>query len=77
MTTADLEDIRDAVDGPAAVGTIGHPERYNAFCGQTVDGLIATFRGAWADRSVRAIILTGESRAFCSDGAVNQGAEAR
>ena len=76
MTPADFEDIRYEVDGPTAVVTIARPERYNAFRGQTVEELIAAFRAAWADRSVRAIILTGEGdKAFCSGGDVKQRAE--
>jgi dihydroxynaphthoic acid synthetase len=70
------EDIRYELDGPVAVVTIHRPERYNAFRGQTVEELIAAFRTAWADRSVRCIILTGEGdKAFCSGGDVKQRAE--
>ncbi|MFE3058766.1 enoyl-CoA hydratase-related protein [Nocardia sp. NPDC059239] len=70
------EDIRYEVDGPAAVVTIARPERYNAFRGQTVEELIAAFRLAWADHSVRAVILTGEGeKAFCTGGDVKQRAE--
>ena len=76
MRTTEFEDIRYEVDGPAAVVTIARPERYNAFRGQTIEELIAAFRAAWADRSVRAIILTGEGdKAFCSGGDVKQRAE--
>ena len=79
MTTVaneQFEDIRYEIDGPTAVVTIARPERYNAFRGQTVEELIAAFRTAWADRSVRAIILTGDGdKAFCSGGDVKQRAE--
>jgi dihydroxynaphthoic acid synthetase len=76
MTLPEFEDIRYEVDGPAAVVTIARPERYNAFRAQTVEELIAALRAAWADRSVRAIILTGEGdKAFCSGGDVKQRAE--
>jgi naphthoate synthase len=41
-----------------------------------VEELIAAFRAAWADRSVRCIIFTGEGdKAFCSGGDVKQRAE--
>jgi dihydroxynaphthoic acid synthetase len=70
------EDIRYELDGPVAVVTIARPERYNAFRGRTIEELIAAFRAAWADRTVRSIILTGEGdRAFCSGGDVKQRAE--
>lgn len=71
-----FEDIEYAVDGPTATITINRPERYNAFRGRTVDELIKAFRLAWADRSVRAIILTGAGeKAFCTGGDVKQRAE--
>ncbi len=69
--TITYEDIRYEIDGPAAVITIARPERYNAFRGQTIEELIAAFRAAWADRSVRCVVLTGEGeKAFCSGGDV-------
>ena len=74
--TSTYEDIRCEFDGPIAVITIDRPERYNAFRGQTIEELIAAFRAAWADRTVRCIILTGEGdKAFCSGGDVKQRAE--
>jgi naphthoate synthase len=70
------EDIRYEVDGPAAVITIDRPERYNAFRGRTVEELIKAFRVAWADKQVRAVILTGAGdKAFCTGGDVKQRAE--
>lgn len=70
------EDIRYEVDGPAAVITIDRPERYNAFRGRTVEELITAFRVAWADKQVRAVILTGAGdKAFCTGGDVKQRAE--
>ena len=74
--TGRFQDIRYEFDGPVAVITIDRPERHNAFRGQTVEELIAAFRAAWADRTVRCIILTGEGeKAFCSGGDVKQRAE--
>jgi dihydroxynaphthoic acid synthetase len=76
MTAEKFEDILYQVDGPAAIVTINRPHRYNAFRGQTVEELIAAFRQAWADKSVRAVILTGAGdKAFCSGGDVKQRAE--
>ena len=75
-TKQEFGDIRYVVETHTAVITIARPERYNAFRGQTVEELIAAFRAAWADRSVRALILTGEGdKAFCSGGDVKQRAE--
>ncbi len=76
MTTPQFDDIRYEVDGPAAIVTLNRPHRYNAFRGQTVEELIAAFRAAWADKSVRAVILTGAGdKAFCTGGDVKQRAE--
>ena len=76
MTAEKFEDVLYQVDGPAAIVTINRPHRYNAFRGQTVEELIAAFRLAWADTSVRAVILTGAGdKAFCSGGDVKQRAE--
>jgi 1,4-dihydroxy-2-naphthoyl-CoA synthase len=76
VTNEQFDDIRYEIDGPTAVVTIARPERYNAFRGRTVEELVAAFRAAWADRSVRAIIFTGEGdKAFCSGGDVKQRAE--
>lgn len=69
-------DILYAVEGAAAVITINRPDRYNAFRGQTVDELIDAFVRAWADKSVRCVILTGAGeRAFCAGGDQKQRAE--
>jgi dihydroxynaphthoic acid synthetase len=76
MTAEKFEDILYQVDGPAAIVTINRPRRYNAFRGQTIAELIAAFRLAWADKAVRAVILTGAGdKAFCSGGDVKQRAE--
>lgn len=72
-TSRTYSDILYEVEHTTAVVTINRPERYNAFTGRTVDELIAAFRSAWADRSVRCIILTGAgNKAFCSGGDVKQ-----
>src|SRR5581483_2833299 len=74
--SVDFEDIRYEIVGSAAVVTIDRPHRYNAFRGQTVEELIHAFRTAWADKAVRAIVLTGSGdKAFCTGGDVKQRAE--
>ena len=76
MADPGYEDIRYEVDGTIAVITINRPARYNAFRGRTVEEMIAAFRAAWADKSVRALILTGAGdKAFCTGGDVKQRAE--
>ena len=66
MTFDDI--LYEASDGVATI-TINRPAKLNAFTRHTVDELTAAFLHAWADRSVRAVILTGAGdRAFCVGG---------
>jgi naphthoate synthase len=63
------EDIRYEVDETTAIITIDRPKRLNAFRGRTVEELIDAFHGAWADRHVACVVLTGAGeRAFCVGG---------
>jgi dihydroxynaphthoic acid synthetase len=75
----DLQQLEDVIYETAediAIVTINRPHRYNAFRGRTIDELIYAFRAAWADRSVRCVILTGAGdKAFCAGGDVKQRAE--
>ena len=72
----DFEDIIYTVEDGGAYITINRPQRYNAFRGKTVDELIKAFRLAWADKAVRAVVLTGAGeKAFCTGGDVKQRAE--
>ncbi|MBB6123392.1 enoyl-CoA hydratase-related protein [Sphingobium subterraneum] len=60
--------LYEASEGIATI-TINRPQVLNAFTGKTVDELTRAFMQAWADRSVRAVILTGTGdRAFCTGG---------
>src|SRR5437764_14880630 len=65
-----------AVEGTTGLVTINRPDRYNAFRGRTIDELVDAFRRSWADRRVRAVILTGAGdKAFCAGGDQKQRAE--
>lgn len=77
MRAEEFTDVRyEVVDGGVAVVTIDRPERMNAFRGRTVDELLASFRLAWADDAVGAVVLTGAGdRAFCTGGDMKQRAE--
>jgi naphthoate synthase len=67
------EDLLYEVDGCNAVVTINRPDRLNAFRARTIEELIHAFKRAWADDTVRAVILTGAGeRAFCVGGDVKQ-----
>lgn len=64
-----FDDVVYRTAGPVATIVIDRPDRHNALRGQTVDELISAFRMAWADSSVRCLILTGAGqRAFCAGG---------
>jgi enoyl-CoA hydratase/carnithine racemase len=45
---------------------LNRPERLNALDLATLDDLVAVGEGLKADRSVRAVVLSGEGRAFCA-----------
>lgn len=61
-----FEDITyAAADGVARIA-VNRPDRLNAYRNQTADELKAAIDKAAADASVRAVLLTGEGRAFGS-----------
>lgn len=57
--------------------TLSRPERLNAITVAMLEGLTAAFREADADASVRAIVLTGAGRGFCSGLDLKEAAEGR
>src|SRR5689334_18721061 len=61
-----------SVDSASAVATItlNRPERLNALTFEVYAELRDTFRALDTERSVRAVIITGTGRAFCSGGDV-------
>jgi enoyl-CoA hydratase/carnithine racemase len=62
MTDAVL--VRD--DGAVRVISLNRPQRLNAINGDLVRALDAALAAADSDANVRAILLTGEGRAFCA-----------
>jgi len=46
--------------------SLNRPERLNAITPELLDDLVEALRAADADEDVRAVVLTGEGRAFCS-----------
>lgn len=64
-----FEDIIYETSESIATITINRPQVLNAFTGHTVEEMTQAFLLAWADRSVRAVILTGAGdKAFCAGG---------
>src|SRR5260221_7127303 len=58
-------------DGVATV-TLNRSEKFNAFTTAMIAEAIGAFRQAEKDASVRAIILTGAGKAFCSGQDLNE-----
>ena len=62
-------------DGPVAVIKLNRPEVLNAFSGGMGKELSHAYRRCDADESVRAVVLTGEGRAFCAGADFSSGAQ--
>lgn len=58
--------VRTSVDNGVGIITLADPATLNAAGLDLMDGLQAAFEGFVADDAVRAIVLTGEGRGFCS-----------
>lgn len=68
-----FETIRlDIADG-VAVLTLSRPDKLNAFTGQMAREIIAAFDRTDADDGVRAVVVTGEGRAFCAGADLSSG----
>lgn len=64
----------DVADGILTI-TLNRPEKLNAFTAEMMAELIDAFDKADADDAVRAIVVTGEGRAFCAGADLSQGAK--
>jgi len=71
----DFTQIRYAVADGIATITLDRPDKLNAFTGTMMTELIAAFDAADADDAVRAVIVTGEGRAFCAGADLGAGAK--
>jgi enoyl-CoA hydratase/carnithine racemase len=63
---SDFETIRTTVEDGVMTITLHRPDRMNAFTPGMMKELIAAFDQADADDAVRAVIMTGEGRAYCA-----------
>ncbi len=70
----DFTQIRYAVADGIATITLARPDKLNAFTGTMMAELIAAFDASDADDAVRAVIVTGEGRAFCAGADLSAGA---
>ena len=64
----------DVSDGIATV-TLHRPDKMNAFTAVMMNELLAVFDEIDADDAVRAVIVTGEGRAFCAGADLSRGAK--
>jgi 2-(1,2-epoxy-1,2-dihydrophenyl)acetyl-CoA isomerase len=62
-------------DGAAVKIALNRPERMNAWSEGLSQDLLAVLRDVAADESVRAVLLTGNGRAFCSGADLKDGAD--
>ncbi len=60
------EHVKYAVDGHVAILTLNRPERLNAMNELLRQELLAVIEAVRVDDNVRALLITGEGRGFCS-----------
>src|SRR3990170_2561090 len=70
----DLQQITYEKSDGIALITLSRPERMNAFTPQMLDEWYACLLDAHTDQEVRAVILTGAGRGFCSGADLSGGA---
>ncbi|HVU03457.1 MAG TPA: crotonase/enoyl-CoA hydratase family protein [Polyangiaceae bacterium] len=67
--------IRLEVKDRVATITLNRPERLNAYTGTMRDELVDVFGAVDRDDSVRAVVVTGEGRAFCAGADLGSGGD--
>lgn len=66
------DELTCSIDGGVATVTLNRPEKRNALNGAVLDGLRATFDALEGDRDVRAVVVRGAGKAFCSGMDLNE-----
>jgi enoyl-CoA hydratase/carnithine racemase len=69
----EYEQIRLTVEDGIATITLARPDRLNAFTPQMMREMVAAFDTTDDDDAVRAVIVTGEGRAFCAGADLGKG----
>lgn len=64
MSDERRESVRLERDGPLAVVTIDRPDVLNAIDGTVTDGLASALERCASEAAIRAVVITGEGRAF-------------
>lgn len=72
---ADYSQIRYDVSDAIATITLARPDRMNAFTGVMMRELLEAFDQVDSDDAVRAVIVTGEGKAFCAGADLSGGAK--
>src|SRR5262245_5502912 len=72
----DFEDVRYDVADHVATITLAGPERLNAFRTETMRDTLGALDRADTDDDVRAVVVTGEGRAFSAGADISGGAQA-
>src|SRR5919108_1594631 len=69
--------IRSEIADGVAILTLNRPESLNALNAQMRGELLAAFKGYARDDAVRAVVITGEGRGFCSGADLRGGSDER
>ena len=67
--------VLEARDQGVLTLTLNRPERLNAITDELLDALTAALRASEADPAIRAVLITGAGRAFCSGQDLRAGAD--
>ena len=68
----DFQQIVYAKDGLVATITLNRPEKLNAYSETMVHEILAALSDARDDEAIRAVVLTGAGRGFCSGGDISR-----
>ncbi len=74
--TTETQDLRYEVADHVATITFTRPEKLNAFRAESMREFIAALDRVDADDDVRAVVVTGDGRAFCAGADISGGAQA-
>jgi 2-(1,2-epoxy-1,2-dihydrophenyl)acetyl-CoA isomerase len=67
-----FHEILRETEGPVAILTLNRPAKLNAYSEKMVHELLAALADARDDDAIRAVILTGAGRGFCSGGDIGR-----
>ena len=73
----EFENVLYDADGPVSIITLNRPHRLNAMTSGLQRDLVAALEAAASSRQCRAVILTGQGRAFCAGEDLYEGVMAR